>query len=176
MSTVLCEATPRSVTDLKKDVFDALFDAHYRDVLRFIERRVDDDHAAQDLAADVFTLLWSKLDPADPVGRAWLYRAASHLIANHYRRRDRRRLAERAIVLIADRPESSSDERLAVAAALRALSDRERQIVQLTYWEGLPADEVGVVMGLSTPAVWTALSRARATLRGLLDDTGEEGP
>ena len=176
MSTVLCEATPRSVTDLKKDVFDALFDAHYRDVLRFIERRVDDDHAAQDLAADVFALLWSKLDPADPVGRAWLYRAASHLIANHYRRRDRRRLAERAIVTVADRPESSVDDRLAVAAAMRALNDRERQIVQLTYWEGLSAEEIGVVLGIGAPVVWTALSRARTKLRGLLEHTGEEGP
>lgn len=177
MSTTVCEAPraagPGSVTDLNKDAFDALFDAHYVEVLRFVERRVDGDHEAEDIAGEVFALAWAKA--GDPPGRAWLYRTASLLLKNHYRRRDRRRLAEQALATLADRPGLGADERLAVATALHRLSDRDREIVQLTYWEGLSAAEVGDVMGTSAAAVLTTLSRARARLRGLLD-AGEEAP
>lgn len=174
MSSALCEATPRSVTDLKKDVFDALFEAHYVDVLRFVERRIDDRHAAEDLVAEVFEVLWTKLDPAEPVGAAWLYRTAALVIANHYRRRDRRRLAEQSLMaMLSDGAGLGIDDRLTVRAALRRLGDRERQIVLLTYWDGLSGEEIGAVMGMSTSAVWATLSRTRTKLRGLMDG-GEE--
>lgn len=115
-------------------------------------------------------MLWTKLDPAEPVGVAWLYRTATFVIANHYRRRDRRRLAEQSLMaMFSDGSGLSLDDRLTVRAALRRLDDRERQIVMLTYWDGLSAEEVGAVMGMSTSAVWAALSRARTKLRGLID-------
>ena len=64
-------------------------------------------------------------------------------------------------------------DRLALVEALSRLSEKDRQIVTLTYWESLSAGEVAQVMRMREGAVWTRLHRARRQLRSAL--SGEEG-
>ncbi len=48
------------------------------------------------------------------------------------------------------------------------LGDREREVVVLTYWEGLTAEESATVLGSTPGAVWATLTRARAKLRAAI--------
>ena len=56
--------------------------------------------------------------------------------------------------------------------ALQALPDTAREVLVLTYWDGLPAAEAGRVLGCSTAAVWVRLHRAR---RLFADEWTKEG-
>ncbi len=153
--------------------FVALFREHYNAVRRFIERRVSDREAAADLTMECFEIAWRKRDPREPFGLPWLYRTARNLIANEYRRRDREGALwthiEDQVRTLASESDSEMIERL--VDAIRALSEREREILWLTYWEDLSAAEVGIVLGASPGTVWTRLNRVRAKLRPLLSDT-----
>jgi DNA-directed RNA polymerase specialized sigma24 family protein len=55
----------------RSDRFDALFDAHYADVLAFTLRRTASRAEAEDIAAETFAVVWrrsdSVRDPGDPM-------------------------------------------------------------------------------------------------------------
>ena len=157
--------------------FVALFREHHNAVLRFIERRVSDREAAADLTMDCFEIAWRKRDPRDPFGLPWLYRTARNLIANEYRRRDREgalwtRIEDHVRTLSSEAEPVLVEQLLDV---VRALPERDREILWLTYWEDLPATEVAVVLSMSEGAVWTRLNRLRSRLRPLLRPPASPG-
>lgn len=150
--------------------FTSLFADHYVAVLRYAERRVDDQQVAEDIAADTFELAWVRLQEGREVDRPWLFLTAAFKLRDHYKRGTRRKAAEGALARLVkerDDPMTTLDV-LAVHDALRTLSDREREAVMLTYWDGLSATEAAKVLRCSVSAVWVALSRGRAKLRGIL--------
>ena len=51
---------------------------------------------------------------------------------------------------------------LAARVALENLSEPDREILKLFYWDGLEVDGVGLVLGISGNAAGTRLSRAKA--------------
>ena len=65
--------------------FEALWRAHYADVFAFALRRLGDEAAAGDLAAETFTVAWRRFDFAPDHSRAWLLAIARRLLANHRR-------------------------------------------------------------------------------------------
>jgi len=159
--------------EVRRSAFNELYEAHYVTVLRFVERRVDTRDVAQEIAAEVFTVLWKKLDPTVPFDLPWLYKVARNHIANHYRRLGRRAAAEQQLRILGYRAEAiagsvDDDLRQRVIDGLTRLPARQREIVLLTYWEGLSAAEVGVLLDMRDAAVWAALSRARVALRAAL--------
>ena len=72
------------------------------------------------------------------------------------------------------------DEQLAYAQtekpdldfALKQLNPRERAIICLFYYEGYKTDEIARLMGMTSPAVRTALSRSRNKLKKILEKEG----
>ncbi|KRA24752.1 hypothetical protein ASD65_10210 [Microbacterium sp. Root61] len=157
---------------MTRAAFDALFDEHFITVVRYIERRVWDPSVAEDLAADAFRTGWEKLQHGASVDLPWLLVTAGNKVRDFNKRLGRRRRAEIALRRLDEEPvaEISGLDRLAVREAVSKLSTREREVVLLTYWEGLSADEISAVVGISSGAVWTSLSRSRAKLRSILGD------
>lgn len=157
----------------REDAFRALFTEHWPAVHSYARRRVQDAGEAEEIAADVFRIAWEKQDPADPFGRPWLFRTAMNRLRDHYRRRSRRAKAEEALQRrIEEAPARAEvEDLLALRAAMKFLSEREREAVLLTYWEGLSAAEVGAVLGCATGTVWTLMTRAREKLRVAMRDT-----
>jgi RNA polymerase sigma factor (sigma-70 family) len=158
--------------------FDALFDAHYADVLAFAVRRTASRAEAEDIAAETFAVACrrgaSVPDPAIP----WLYGVANGLLRNQ-RRSGRRRLrlmsklrTERQV--LGRDPAESVSERDAVTVAFRRLSPAQREVLQIVAWEGLGADEAAGVLGCSTGAFRVRLHRARREFAKQLDRIGHE--
>src|SRR3954469_11874114 len=95
-----------------KQRFTRLFTEHYDLVIAFARRRVEPD-LAQDIVAETFLTAWRHLDDLQGEPLPWLYRVASHVIANQRRGASRRRrLADRVRLLASEA--SSADHADAV--------------------------------------------------------------
>ncbi|WP_127819615.1 RNA polymerase sigma factor [Microbacterium sp. CPCC 204701] len=145
-----------------RDGFEALYRAHYKAVHRFVNRRLA--ASADDIVASTFELAYRKL-PADhpqPVG--WLIRTAANLVKAELRRHERERRALRDAELMRTAPGDGGDLDT-LGSLLARMTPAHREVLQLTYWDGLGAAEAAVVLGCSEQAVWKRLSRAKAALR-----------
>ena len=147
---------------------ESLWSAHYDAVFAFARRRTDETRAAE-VAAEVFTVAWRRLDdvPAAPLG--WLLGVARRTIAND-RRGARRRLAlfERLSDHRVD-PLLHSDGHSDILIALATLGANDRDALLLVAWEGLTSDEAATAMGCSRTTFNVRIHRARQRLRRALD-------
>lgn len=155
----------------KAVVFRILFDEHLPRVRRHLSCFLDDRDEVDEIVADVFVVAWKKLKPEHPMGITWLLRTADNKLRDAARRdRSRQRAIDALTRGLRDDSESLHPlETLALREALIALNARERQVIVLTYWDGLSAGEVSEVLRCNPAAVWTTLTRARTKLRTQLD-------
>jgi RNA polymerase sigma-70 factor, ECF subfamily len=156
--------------------FEALYRAQARSLLAYALRRASRPEEAADVVAATMLVAWRRIDDVPPgdEARLWLYGVARRVLANSRRGADRRdRLGERLrreVRSLAD-PDLAIGVtvRLDVRAALGRLSDDDRELIQLTAWEGLGPQQIAAVMGLSSVVVRSRLRRARARLQAELD-------
>src|SRR5215212_1486934 len=80
-------------------------------VRRFVGRRINDEHAADDITQDVMLKLQTQLDVVPPADKlpAWVFAVARNAIIDHYRARSVRDHADIADVdLVADQDEQQA--------------------------------------------------------------------
>lgn len=151
---------------------DAWFRAYADRVLAYLLHRTDRE-TAQDVLQEVFVTAFRKATqlPDPPIG--WLLGTARRLLANAERGTRRRdRLALRIVDSI---PKSSGGDDMAgdvVAAALAQLSTADREVLTLSAWYELSADEAAQALGCSRSAYTVRLHRARHRLADRLRAAG----
>lgn len=142
--------------------YEAAFEAHWDDVVRFALAWTNDLAAAEDLSQEAFARLWARragLDWDRPV-LPWLLVTTRRLGSDRLRRLRRR---------IAPPPRALTDESvrarwLDVQAAMDGLSPLERTALVLTTLRGLTPADVAEALGTTPGAVRAAVSRARDKL------------
>jgi RNA polymerase sigma-70 factor (ECF subfamily) len=156
-----------------EEEFRALYDAHFEGILGFALRRAATPEDAADTVSDTFLVAWRRLDEVPAEGaRLWLFGIARHQLANRRRssiRRDRlgsrlRQDLAAAVPDHADRVATSTD----VLRALRAVSAADREVLELSLWEGMEPREIAAVLDIAEGAARTRLSRARTRMRAQL--------
>jgi RNA polymerase sigma factor (sigma-70 family) len=160
----------RAVTPAEER-FEAIAITHGQVILAYLARRTAPDQDAADVYQEVLTTAWRKIhvvpDDLDHA-RAWLLMVARRALSNHRRSHTRRlaatdRLsAELATSALAYGESSPAVD--AVRDGLASLEHDDREILTLTYWDGLPAEQVAVVFGISAAAARKRLQRARDRL------------
>lgn len=150
----------------------------FRDLVRYLYRKVWDAERAQDLAQETFVRV---LDDAPDNARAWLFTVASNLARDEVRMVVRRRKhltlirAESVEAAPATDPVEALDREAKIEAAKRALdglSDRDREVLLL--WDAdFNYREIAERTGLSIGAIGTTLSRARKRLVAAYDAAEE---
>ena len=167
--------------DPGRDRFDALYAENYARVLAYCRRRGDPD--PEGTTADAFLVCWRRLPDVPAPALPWLYRVANLQLRNAVRKRQRHLAAlpdvARAVPLSTPGPESAADPDL--AAALRSLSARHREVLLLAAWEGLAGADLARALGCSTASARVRLHRARRALTAALGpedaaDRPEEPP
>ncbi|WP_066285865.1 RNA polymerase sigma factor [Arthrobacter sp. B6] len=153
--------------------FIALYKDSYPRVHKFVLRRVDDSELAQELASDVFRIAWEKWDGATATEIPWLLAVARNLIGNAYRGRDRQKALTEKIIATATGGPGESGDNEAVENALAALRNKDRDVLQLAYWDDLTIAEIAQVLDCSQSAAKVRLHRAREAFRRLLPATWE---
>jgi RNA polymerase sigma-70 factor, ECF subfamily len=157
------------------DDFEAFFAAAYPRLVRQLFAVVGEVGDAEDVVQEAFAraaLRWQRIgaydDPEGWVRRVALNRARSNL------RRSRRALAALARVgPVAEVPALSADA-VAVAAALRRLRLRHREVLVLHYVVGLSVQEAARQLGVPAGTVKSRLARGRAALARQLGEEEQE--
>jgi RNA polymerase sigma-70 factor, ECF subfamily len=151
--------------------FEALFRAHYPEIVRYLAVRLGSRDDALDLASEVFAEAWRRVPGLQWRGRpvrAWLYRVAGNMAADELKRR---RHVQPLSVDETAAPDDV-DTRLALNVALRSLPPEHQLVVHLRLVEGLPFDEVARVMNRSVGACQMLMLRAARSLRAKLEAEG----
>jgi RNA polymerase sigma-70 factor (ECF subfamily) len=161
------------------DVMDeTAFHAFYRRTARplwaYVRRATGDPALADDLVQTAFCRLLGGNVPelGEEELRAYLFRIASNLVVDHWRRAGRAQAPPPAPA-----PEGTADERMVarldMARTLDRLAPRERALLWLAYVEGSSHREIAGSLGVKEASVKVLLFRARQQLAKLL---GRSGP
>jgi RNA polymerase sigma-70 factor (ECF subfamily) len=155
--------------------FESAFERLYPRAFRVAYRVLGNETSAEDAAAEALARAhasWSKIGDR-PYRDAWVLRVTANVAIDMFRK-DRR-------VLVSDDPWSRTrqhvdDEReaavlrLALVAALSALSRRQREVIALHYLEGFSEAEIATCLRISPGTVKKTTSRAKEALRRSLGD------
>ena len=149
--------------------FADFFRAEYQTLLRAMYLISGNREEAQELAQDTFVKAcerWDRVRGMDnPAG--YLYRTAVNT-----RRSVARRLRLEAQRVLSLRPPdviAQSDDRDQIRRALALLPVSQREAIVLVEWLGLTDAEAGRVLGVSARAVRVRISRAKSSLRPLME-------
>jgi RNA polymerase sigma-70 factor (ECF subfamily) len=152
---------------------DALYRAHATPLLRLAVVLTGDRPLAEELVQEAFVRLQrSGAAPTPGTELAYLRRTVVNLSHGHHRRlRVVRRHPDPAPVdtVAAEVDAVRRDGQRQVAAAVRALPDRQRDCVVLRFYADLTDAEIADALGISPGSVKTHLHRARSALADRLE-------
>jgi|KBSSwiStaDraftv2_1062776.scaffolds.fasta_scaffold04629_13 RNA polymerase sigma-70 factor (sigma-E family) len=148
--------------------FDELYERQWWPMLRLATGLVDDVASAEDVVQDAFANVYRRWGSiADPGG--YLRTAVVNAARSALRRRGTERKHLRVEPVwhsdAADHAALVKDEGSAIVRALRALPDRQREVLVLRYLAELTDAEIAAATGLSEGGVRSASSRGLAALR-----------
>ena len=155
------------------EALEQLYAAHWRQLVRLSVLLVRDVGTAEEVVQDAFVAVhgrWSRLRDPD---RALAYLRQAVVNRSRSALRHRAVVARHAVTARpADSPDLTpeTDRRAAVLNALRALPDRQREVLALRYYLDLSEAEIAETLGISRGAVKSHASRGAATLRSLLQE------
>jgi RNA polymerase sigma-70 factor (ECF subfamily) len=160
------------------EALTVLFDRYHRLVFHVALRIVRDPGEAEEVVQTVFLSIFravANFDRRKGLVRVWLLQYAyhralhrkRHLSANQFYRWEELEAAIEVGAARAYLGDSRENVRL-VDQLLRQLKPRQRSVLELTYYEGLTAEEVAHRLNQSVHVVRHDLQRSLATLRGAM--------
>ncbi len=178
------------VRDDDEPAFGELVELYHHRLVTVMHHLVGRGDEAEDLAQEVFLRVFRGRKTYHPRAKfsTWLFTIANNLALNHLRNRQRKpirtltgrdsgplgpRPAEQIVEGREHQPDHAMQERelaAIVREALETLNERQKVAVVLNKFEDMNYAEIADVMGLSTKAVKSLLSRARENLRLALKD------
>lgn len=162
-----------------------LFDRYHLLVYDVAVRIVRDPSEAEDVVQNVFLDLFramANFDPRKGILKVWILQYAyhralhrkRHLVSNHFYRWEN---LEAAVEIGSNKRlwgEPPETARLA-EQLLKNLKPHQREVVEMTYYEGLTAEEIARRLGESPHAVRHHLQRGVAALRKIFKHSNEKG-
>lgn len=147
---------------------------------RFVRRRINDPHQADDVVAEVMLRIHQHLGSLDDHERvtAWVFRIARNAITDHYRRTGRRREVLAADIEPDADPSADAwlDDQEAtlaeLAACIRPLVDAlppdYRRALELTDFEGRTQADAAMIEGISVSGMKSRVQRGRRLFAALV--------
>jgi RNA polymerase sigma-70 factor (ECF subfamily) len=163
--------------------FGTLYDRYIDRIYAFAYRRTGGDEAlAGDITSATFEQALRHIQRYRWQGfsfGAWLYKIARNELAQHYRRSRPLSFlglgrAEQDEIDIEAEVDSAL-QRDTIHLALKKLSDGDREIITLRFFEGLSSPEVSEVLGCSVDNVYLRLHRALGRMRKHLEEFESKG-
>jgi RNA polymerase sigma-70 factor (ECF subfamily) len=167
--------------------FDELVAAYQHRVVGILYHMLGSTEEAEDLAQELFLRIYRNRKTYEPTARfsTWLFTIVNNLARNAIR--DRGRRGERKLVgddsglrpleQAAAAPSGAMPSRIfakgelaeVIRAAVSRLPDDQRLAVMLNKFEDMNYRQIAEIMNRSEPAIKSLLSRARSTLRDVLE-------
>ena len=155
----------------------ALYDRFSALLLTMANRMLGDRAMAEDLVHDVFMEVWrnaSRYDRSRGTVRTWvLVRLRSRALDRLRSATSRREVATDDVAPREAAPEaedpSLAPDRAAVVACLAELPNEQRQVLELSYFQGLSSSEIAKKMGTPLGTVKSRTAAALAKLRTAME-------
>jgi RNA polymerase sigma-70 factor (ECF subfamily) len=160
------------------DAFAEIYRRFQPAVFRYVRFRVSDENTAEDLTAAVFERMVEKIDTFSYRGRpilAWLYTIARNAVIDHHRRSGYITTLplKEGLVHHDQHVEGHAERRIfqeKLSAVMQYLTEEQRQVIQLKFFEQMKNREVAQIMGKTVGAVKSLQHRALAALRRYLEE------
>lgn len=153
--------------------FDALYANQWHSMVRLAILLVDDRSAAEDVVQDAFVAVYRRPPRDNAAAVAYLRTTVLNGARGVLRRRG---VARRSLPGLYSRPPDDGPDDLLDAAgdqrdvieALRALPNRQREVLVLRYWLQLSEAEIARTLGVSPGTVKSTASRGLDALESAL--------
>lgn len=154
-------------------VISAIFDRYFPEVFRYVRYRLNDAHAAEDIASEVFVrLLEASRGGRGPQSnlKSWLLATAGHIVTDHMRRAYRRP-TEALAEDVMDQTQAPTDEfdrreqNRRFQLAYGQLTSDQQHVLALRFGEGYSLEETASVLQKNVNAVKALQFRALAALQ-----------
>jgi RNA polymerase sigma-70 factor (ECF subfamily) len=168
--------------------FDGLVARWERKIRGAVHRILGNEEEARDVCQEAFLKAYRALDSFKSEARfsSWLYQIALNLSRDRLRRRRSRpvvsldEMEEAGAAFATHRPSAhdlveAGDLARAVAAAVAALPEEQREVIVLKEYQELTFAEIAEVLGLPPSTVKTRLYRGLSQLRVALERQGVRG-
>lgn len=158
-----------------QDALAVLYDRYHRLVFDVAFRIVRDPGEAEEVVQTVFLDIYravANFDPSKGIPKVWILQYAyhralhrkRHLVSNHFYRWEELEAAVEVGVGRSLKGELPEMVRLA-EQMLGRLKPRQRKVLEMTYYEGLTAEEIAERLGMSAHIVRHDLHRGLGALR-----------
>lgn len=172
-----------------RDAFGELWRLYQPSVHRYVHRRVRDRGVAEDLTSDTFLRAWMSIGTVRDRGtdfEAWLITIARNKVID-YSRSAARRHEVVALIGVDDHrdgddrpgPDTTVPEQLSRAGVadhigqyVALLPDHQQHALRMRYVDELPFAVIATTLACNQGAVRSGTTRARYTLRQLLEASG----
>lgn len=179
MASIAADRTdePRPGTTVPdQGLLEAAFEEHYRSLVRLASLLLDDVATCEEVVQDAFVHVWRR-PPAlrDETRLAAYLRSAvlngarSQLRRRGVRRRHLRSVGPPPTAPAAEATALAGDADDSVLRALRALPDRQREVLALRYYLDLSEAEIAATLGVSAGSVKTHAHRGLRALAEALE-------
>ena len=154
------------------DAYSTIFREHYPGIVVSAARLLGERASAEEIAQDVMLELWRRRESLMLTGpvRAYLHSAARNRALNWLRQA---RTAQRGEVFVKGPSASPASDsgvitgelESAVAQALSALSEPQREVFEMSRTRGLTYSEIAELLGISVKSVEARMGRALKQMR-----------
>jgi RNA polymerase sigma-70 factor (ECF subfamily) len=156
---------------MDSDAFAGFYERSARSLWVYVARVSGDPALADDVMQESYVrfLCASRPDDGEVASRRYLFRIATNLLRDHWRRPRHSSIEELPEEVFAAKDGSAaSDSRAMLGPALARMRPRERQLLWLAHAENYTHREIAEVTGLGAASVRLLLFRARRKIAGLL--------
>jgi len=157
-----------------------LYDRYGRLVYLVALRKVRNSHEAEDIVQEVFLRVWTRAHLIDNLRGTlvtWLLTVTRNLTIDHLRAHSRYAWSDQScfedVPAPADREFSDSVDRL--TAALTNLNAKQRNVVELAYYQGLSQTEISERVGKPLGTVKSCVRAALQNLRRRFSEASARG-
>jgi RNA polymerase sigma-70 factor (ECF subfamily) len=164
-----------------REAFAALFRAYYETLFRFGSKFTTDTELLEDSIQELFIELWQARSATVVLSvKAYLLKSLKYKLLKAFRKNGRLlplndndlsfELSHESFLIA--KQENAEKKRL-VVDALRRLSNRQREIIYLKYYQNLSYEEVSEIMNINYQVARNLLYQAIKSLKTLLAGTME---
>jgi len=153
---------------MRESTFRVFYEQTSCPLLRYLLGTTRNRDLTEDLLQETYCRFLTADVPemGESQARSYLFRIATNLMHDRWRRSKKDALTERGIPDLSVAPQF--EQRLGVRQAFERLNPRERQLLWLAYVEGSNHDEIADCTGLRAKSVRLLLFRARQKLAELI--------
>lgn len=166
-----------------KEAFIKAYDSHINDIYRFVFFKVSQKEEAEDITSQTFLKCWdyilSNSITDNRTLKSLFYKVAKNLIIDYYRQQSNKQItlkngATSSLNIVDEKQDlqkimESKDDSDQVIEKLGELKDEYREVIILSYINGLSIAEIADIMDKSKGNIRVLLYRALKALKDLIN-------